>query len=225
MVLENVSARHCCQREAAMSLGTQKVPALTHTKLSVLDNMKGARSSGSWLSRNRQAIIVAAIGLHVKLSWGIKLCKLQGRFLARVNNLNYIVNYIIFARTRDLIKTCVYFFRGHNATTLRVLQLSTPTRSTRKHCQHPCYPTLTSATTPILLTLTSSHRACEINLVVLINSTPEVGWNQGCPCHMQAWPKSLVVKYKVWNCMYRCRTILPDHLGIFYTPCKILYFN
>ena len=81
------------------------------------------------------------IGLRVKLSRGIKLCKLRGRFLARVNIVNYIVNYKIFARARDLNKSrACFFFRDHNAVTLRALQLSTPTRSTRKHRQHPRYP-------------------------------------------------------------------------------------
>ena len=54
-----------------------------------------------------------AIGLRVKLSRGLKLCKLRGRFLARVNNVNYIVNYKIFARARDLNKSRVYSFRGY----------------------------------------------------------------------------------------------------------------
>ena len=50
------------------------------------------------------------IGLRVKLSQGLKLCKLHGRFLARVNNVIYIVNYKIFARACDLNKiTCTFF--------------------------------------------------------------------------------------------------------------------
>jgi len=47
------------------------------------------------------------VGLRVKLSRGIKLCKLQGPFLARVNNVNYIK---IFARARDLNKSRASFF-------------------------------------------------------------------------------------------------------------------
>jgi hypothetical protein len=61
------------------------------------------------------------VGLRVKLSRGLKLCKLRGRFLARVNNVNYIVNYKIFARARDLNKSRVYFFAAtsNNAATRR----------------------------------------------------------------------------------------------------------
>ena len=51
------------------------------------------------------------VGLRVKLIRGLKLCKLPRRILARVNNVNYIVNYKIFARTRDLNKSRAYFFR------------------------------------------------------------------------------------------------------------------
>jgi hypothetical protein len=36
------------------------------------------------------------IGLRVKLSLALKLCKLRGRFLPRVNNVNYTVNYNFF---------------------------------------------------------------------------------------------------------------------------------
>jgi len=33
------------------------------------------------------------VGLRIKLRLGLKLCKLQGRFLGRVNKVNYSVNY------------------------------------------------------------------------------------------------------------------------------------
>ena len=45
--------------------------------------------------------MIVELGLRVKLRLGLKLCKLQGRFLARVNNVNYTVNYKISARARD----------------------------------------------------------------------------------------------------------------------------
>ena len=50
-----------------------------------------------------------AIGLRVKLSRGLKLCKLQERFLAKVNKVNYTVNYKISARARDSAKSRAYF--------------------------------------------------------------------------------------------------------------------
>jgi len=86
---------------------------------------------------NNDAAWRSNIGLRVKLSLGLKLCKLQGRFLARVN---YTVNYKISVRARDFRWVTCLFSRGLNTATLRALQLSTPTRSTQKHRQNSCYP-------------------------------------------------------------------------------------
>jgi len=123
---------------------------------------------GSFLYRNEHSILgihlycgpllcmaCSSLGLHVKLSWGIKLCKLQGRFLARVNNVNYIVNYKIFARARDLNKSRASFFfaaMAHNAMTLRALQLYTHLFNS-KTLPASLLSTSSFATTPILLTL------------------------------------------------------------------------
>ena len=63
-------------------------------------------SKGSGMKNAGIVGVKVGVGLRVKLSRGIKLCKLRGRFLARVNN----VNYKNFARARDLDKSRACFF-------------------------------------------------------------------------------------------------------------------
>ena len=78
------------------------------------------------------------VGLRVKLSLGLKLCKLQGRFLARVNTVNYTVNYKISAQARDS-KNHVPIFQRPKYGDAEGAKLSTLTRSTQKHRQNSFY--------------------------------------------------------------------------------------
>ena len=53
----------------------------------------GAYDTGKLVVVNRRENSNFNLVLRIKLRLGKKLCKLQARFLATVNNVNYTVNY------------------------------------------------------------------------------------------------------------------------------------